>query len=176
MTCTQSRPLTRRLAMTQLGLGGVAVLAARHATVVAAQAAASGTIPSLLAEWVAAWSSHDPEQLVALYAPDAVYEEIPTGSMVRGSDGIRAFVEESYAAFPDIVVSARSGFQAEGWAVLEGDFAAHSAEGRPISAPFAAVFELDGETIRRSADYFDMYTVLQQMGALPESAAATPAS
>ena len=141
----------------------------------ATPAAASAEIPALLVAWADAWSSHDPEQVVALYAEDAVYEEKPTGSIARGHDEIREFVAATHAAFPNVKVTPLSGFQAEGWAVLEGDFAAESAEGRAFSVPFIVVMELDGETIQRSADYFDLNAVLTQIAPAGE-AAATPAA
>ena len=136
--------------------------------------ATPGSIPPLLAEWAEAWSSHDPEQVAALYAPDAVYQEIPTNSVAQGHDEIRAFVEGTHTAFSDIQVTPRTGFQAEDWAVLEGDFAGRSAEGRPFSVPFIVIMELEGDLIRRSSDYFDLNSVLTQIGAAP--AAATPAA
>jgi steroid delta-isomerase-like uncharacterized protein len=133
----------------------------------------SGSIPPLLAEWAAAWSSQDAEQVVALYAPDAVYEEVPTSSVAEGHDAIRAFVQGTYGTFSDIQVTPRRGFQAENFAVLEGDFAARSADGVPFSVPFVVLMELDGELIRRSADYFDLNSVLTQIAADP-SIVATP--
>jgi ketosteroid isomerase-like protein len=179
MSSEQNRLLSRRIAVTYLGLGGItAVLAAGNADVVTAQSASpeatSGTIPPLLIEWAAAWTSRVPERLLALYAADAVYQEIPTGSIARGLDEIRAFVEITHAAFSDIQVTPRSGFQAQEWAVLEGDFAARAAEGQPFSVPFAIVIELEGNTIRRSADYFDLNAVLTQIDAAPVPRVATP--
>jgi steroid delta-isomerase-like uncharacterized protein len=137
--------------------------------------AASGSIPPLLTQWAEAWSSQDAEQVVALYAADAVYEEVPTNSVSQGHDEIRAFVEGTHAAFSDIQVTPRRGFQAENWAVLEGDFAGRSADGMPFSVPFIVVLELDGELIRRSADYFDLNSVLTQIAAGPTTE-ATPAA
>ena len=137
--------------------------------------AASGSIPPLLVQWAEAWSSHDAEQVVALYAPDAVYEEVPTQSVSEGHAAIRAFVQGTHAAFTDIQVAPRRGFQAENWAVLEGDFAGVSADGVPFTVPFIVVMELDGELIRRSADYFDLNSVLTQIAA-GQSTEATPAA
>src|SRR3712207_1776949 len=74
--------------------------------------AASGEIPPIVVQWAEAWSSPDPEQLVALYAPDAVYEEVPTNSVAQGHDAIRALVEGTHATFSDIQVTPRRGFQA----------------------------------------------------------------
>jgi steroid delta-isomerase-like uncharacterized protein len=138
--------------------------------------ATSGSIPPLLVQWAEAWSSGDAEQVVALYAPDAVYEEVPTNSVSQGHAAIRAFVQGTYAAFTDIQVTPSRGFQAENWAVLEGDFAARSADGVPFTVPFIVIMELDGELIRRSADYFDLNSVLTQIAAGPATAAATPAA
>jgi steroid delta-isomerase-like uncharacterized protein len=135
----------------------------------------SGSIPPLLVQWAEAWSSHDAEQVVALYAPDAVYEEVPTSSVSQGHAAIRAFVQGTYDTFSDIQVTPRRGFQAENWAVLEGDFAARSADGVPFSVPFIVVLELDGGQIRRSADYFDLNSVLTQIAA-GSTTEATPAA
>jgi steroid delta-isomerase-like uncharacterized protein len=177
MSLEQDRLLSRRAAVTRLGLGGMAtVLAAGNVRVAVAQdaspEAAIEGIPPLLVEWAAAWSSGDPERLAALYAPDAVYEELPTATIARGTDEIRQLVADSHAAFAELQVTPRNGFQAEGWAVLEGDFSFETAEGKPVSVPFVVVLELEGEMIRRSADYFDLNAVLTQMEASP--AAATP--
>jgi steroid delta-isomerase-like uncharacterized protein len=142
---------------------------------VASPEAESGSVPPLPAQWAEAWSSHDPEQVVALYAPDAVYEEVPTNSVSEGHAAIRAFVQGTYDTFSDIQVTPRRGFQAENWAVLEGDFAGRSADGVPFTVPFIVVMELDGELIRRSADYFDLNSVLTQIAA-GSTTGATPAA
>jgi steroid delta-isomerase-like uncharacterized protein len=171
--------MSRRTALGHLGMGGLtAVLATRGVRSVGAQEAspaAAGAVPPLLVAWAEAWSSHDPEQVVALYVEDAVYEEVPTAVTASGHDGIRDFVAETHAAFPNIMVTPRNGFQAEGWAVLEGEFAGESAEGQPFTVPFIVVMELDGDKIRRSADYFDLNAILTQLNAATEgTAAATP--
>jgi len=134
--------------------------------------ASPSAIPPLLVQWAEAWSSHDAEQVVALYTPNGVYEEIPTNSVAGGHDEIRAFVEGTHAAFSDIQVTPRRGFHTETWAVLEGDFAARPAEGQAFSVPFVVVMELDGDLIRRSTDYFDLNAVLTQIGG---TEVATPA-
>ena len=64
--------------------------------------AAPGSIPALPAQWAEAWSSHDAEQVVALYIPDAVYEEVPTNSVSQGHAAIRAFVQGAHATFSAI--------------------------------------------------------------------------
>jgi steroid delta-isomerase-like uncharacterized protein len=173
MSTMRNPLLSRRAAVTTIGIGSggfAIVLSAGRARAVSAQE----PVPELLDAWAAAWSSHDPEQLVALYSPEAVYEEVPTGSIARGHDEIRSLAEATHAAFADIQVTSRTGFQTETWAVLEGDFAARGAEGQPISVPFAVILEIEDGAIARSADYFDLNAVLTQMEATPDM--ATPAA
>jgi steroid delta-isomerase-like uncharacterized protein len=157
-----------------LGLGALrgAGIAAQDASPVATP----GSLPPLPVRWAEAWSSGDAGQVVALYTADAVYEEVPTNSVSQGHDAIRAFVQGTHATFSDIRVTPRRGFQAEKWAVLEGDFAGRSADGVPFTVPFIVVMELDGDLIRRSSDYFDLNAVLTQIAAHPGAAASTPAA
>lgn len=146
-------------------------------TVVAQQSTpdAEASIPPLLMAWAEAWSSGDPAQVAALYAEDGVYEEIPTNVVAQGPDEIEAFVADTFAAISNVQVTPRSGFQAEEWAVMEADYAGQSAEGAAFSVPFVAVFELEGDQIVRSADYFDLNSLMAQLAG---SAAieATPAA
>jgi len=136
-------------------------------------------IPPLLAAWAAAWSAHNPDRLLALYTADAVYEEVPTNTVVRGTDAIRAFAAFNFAAFADIEVRPETGVQAEGWAALQAVFAGRytgqapgltPGSGQSFALRFATVFELDGGTIRRSTVYFDSYAFLVQIGVLPTTA------
>jgi steroid delta-isomerase-like uncharacterized protein len=138
--------------------------------------ATADAIPPLLIQWAEAWSSHDPDQVVALYAADSVYEEVPTNTVAQGHDAIREHVANTHAAFPNISVTPRNGFQAEDWAVLEGDFAGETPDGVPFSVPFIVLLELDGDVIQRSADYFDLNAVLTQIQGTPTAGAATPAA
>ena len=68
---------TRRAALARLGGGGLGLALAARGLGTAAQdaspAAAPGAIPPLLAEWASAWTAHDADRVLALYAPDGVY-------------------------------------------------------------------------------------------------------
>lgn len=169
--------VSRRSAVARLGGAVVALaLAAGNRSVAAQDASPEATdLPPLLAEWAAAWTARDADRLLALYTADGVYEEIPTGTVARGHDEIRAFFDATHMAFADIRATPRSGFQAQDWAVLEGDFSGRGGDAA-FTVPFAVVLELTGGAIRRSADYFDLYAVLDQIGGLPAAdGAATPA-
>ena len=163
----------RRLVLVGSVLAVVLVGPAVAGTAGRAQEATPAPVPLLLAEWAAAWTSGDPGRVAALYTEDAVYEEIPTGNVARGREDIRLFVAETHATFADIEVTPTGGYVAGERAVLEGIFAARSG-GQPFAVPFVALFELDGDRIRHSRDYFDLYAVLSQTGQLPVP--GTPAS
>ena len=132
------------------------------------------SIPPLLVAWAEAWSSGDPAQVASLYTEDGVYEEIPTGVVARGPEEIEAFVADTMAAIANIQITPRTGFQTEEWAVMEADYAGES-EGTPFSIPFIVVFELEDDRIVRNADYFDLSSLMTQLGATG-AAEATPAA
>ena len=123
------------------------------------------------------WNQGRDEVIDELAAPDALVHGLTeTGEPMVGRDHFRQFHRQFRSGFSDIQVTPRRGFQAENWVVLEGDFAGRSAEGVPFSVPFIVVMELDGELIRRSADYFDLNSVLTQIAAGQTTEAATPAA
>jgi hypothetical protein len=73
------------------------------------------------------------------------------------------------------VIAAR---ETEDLGILEYRFSATDLEsGQPISVRGANIFELEGDRIRRSADYYDVAGILAQLGVLDmgeETAEATP--
>ena len=98
-----------------------------------------------------AWNAHDPEQLVALYTPDGVYEEIPTNIVAGGPDSVRPFAEANIAFFSDLEVRPQAAFAGEEWAVLKAILAEHytgqlpsapAGAGQVFTIPFVTVFRL----------------------------------
>ena len=175
--------LSRRETLTALAGGGLGLLLAASRLEAQAQEGTPGALPPLIDQWVAAWNAHDPEQMVALYTPDGVYEEIPTSIVAEGPDAIRAFAEANFAFFSDLEVRPQAAFAAEEWAVLQAIFAgrytgqipgAPAGSGQPFAIPFITVFRLSDGRIQRNTDYFDNYNFLIQIGVLPAPGAATP--
>lgn len=54
--------------------------------------------------WKHAWEALDPEPIVALYAPDAVFSSEPFRDAVRGSAAVRAYVERVFGEEVDVRV------------------------------------------------------------------------
>jgi ketosteroid isomerase-like protein len=47
--------------------------------------------------WVSAWTSHDVDAVVALYAPRCVHRSAPFRAPHRGRDGVREYVSGAFA-------------------------------------------------------------------------------
>ena len=170
------------LALIAVLVTGMDVVAAQEAT----PAASPASLSPLLDEWLAAFNAGDPEQLLALYTDDAVWEEVAIGLEARGPDQIRAHLERLFTAAPDINYEVTSSFVTDDHAVLEwvvtGTYRADfpglpPAAGQPFSFRGASVFTLADGRIRHYTEYWDAYTFLVQLGALPAPAAGgTPTS
>jgi steroid delta-isomerase-like uncharacterized protein len=129
----------------------------------------------LIAEMWEAWSAHDMKRLLPLFTDDFVYEDMPMGVVNRNASELRAFGEGFFSGFPDVTFEMRSSF-ADGtsggseWVMRgthKGDLPGMPATGKRIDVRGAAVFEFTGDKIRRVSDYWDLATLLRQLGLMP---------
>ena len=177
----------RRAALRCLGGGSLAALAfAVHPTHqrAAAQDATPEAIPPLVAEWAAAQTAHDADRFVALCTDDVTHEEVVAGFVpVQGKAALKAYLEGLFVAFPDVTVTPEAGFVAADWGLVQWGFAGTRTgptspvgeTDRGYSLRGASIWQLEGGKIRRSAGYYDLFTVLVQLGAIsPPGAGATP--
>jgi steroid delta-isomerase-like uncharacterized protein len=169
----------RRLVGGLLG-GAVTALVTAHGSSRASAEVSTpvpSVVPPVIQEWAAAWSElDDGTRLAALYTAEATHEEVPSGTIFTGPDAIGGYAQSHFAAFPDVALDLTSAFRTGDWAAAEwvyGGTYSGSLPGLPpgtgqtFSVRGAAIFELEGEKIRRSASYFDFYTLLVQLGVLP---------
>ena len=179
----------RRLVGGLLGGAVTVVLTAPGSSPAAAQDTTpeAGDVPLALQEWAAAWSEHDDgARLAALYTSDATHEEVPSDTNFAGPEEIAAYAQSHFAAFPDVALELTSAFAAGDLAAAEwvygGTYTGSlpglpPGAGQPFSVRGTAIFELQDGKIRRSASYFDFYSLLIQLGVLPPpQPAATPAT
>ena len=184
---TLATDLSRRVALRRLGAGGIAAMLAAAGPGrdrVAAQEATPEGMPPLVEEWAAAQTAHDPDRFVALCTDDVRHEEVVAGFVpVEGKAALRAYLEGLFAAFPDVTVTPEAGFVAETWGVVQWTFAGNrTGPASPVgetdtaySLRGASVWELADGKIWRSTGYYDLVTILVQLGAIsPPGAAATP--
>jgi steroid delta-isomerase-like uncharacterized protein len=130
-------------------------------------------------DWARAWSSSEssgPDDVLALFADECVFEDVTFGVVARGKDELRAFARRAFAAVPDFRYGVQSSFASNQWAVIEwvmsgthrGDFPGIPATGKHFSAVRGStVLELEASKIRRESDYWDAATFMKQAGLLP---------
>lgn len=125
--------------------------------------------------WLAAWNSHDTEQVLDLLAEDVVWEDLTFWpEVIHGREGVRAYTEQIWRAMPDVSFeergrffdpSARRGvvlFQQRGSAPPA--FAGHpgfDSHGCDIFLGF------DGDRLSQYLASYDIAPMLQQMEMLP---------
>jgi steroid delta-isomerase-like uncharacterized protein len=124
---------------------------------------------ALLASWAAAWSSGDPAQVIAVFAVDGVYEDVPTSAVLQGTAEIAAWAAGYFASVRDITQSV------EAWVAIPTGVlvqwlveATHAGSGHPVSFRGASILELAEDRIAREIAYYDNATFILQAGGVCE--------
>jgi steroid delta-isomerase-like uncharacterized protein len=125
----------------------------------------------------AAWKSHDANKVVAFYTDDVAYEDVPLGRTSHGRDEFRKFVEDTFSAFPDLNVEVVSSSACHGHGVSEVVWNATDKgflkTDKRFSIRMVSVFELRQGKISRNKDFYDLSTILRQLGASPPDKTAS---
>ena len=110
----------------------------------------------------------------------SVFEEEPTGRRVSGPDEIVRLVEAWLKGFPDCkarikeAIASGDALVAElEWTgthkgLLSGPFGSITATDKPVRVPAVLVLRFEGERIRESRHYFDLLSLLAQLGLAPQ--------
>ena len=124
-----------------------------------------------------AYNDKDWDTLKASVTPDFVYDEIGTGRRVQGVDAALALLKGWAVTVPDSKATVHTACASGDTVALEitwrgthkgamptpkGDI---PASGKPIELRSCIVCEMAGEKVRAERQYFDMGTLLRQMGA-----------
>jgi steroid delta-isomerase-like uncharacterized protein len=136
---------------------------------------ATAHMATVLDDWAAASSSHDVDKFLALFTEDCVYEDVTMGVVNQGKQQLRDFTNAFFGAFPDLDIQLKTRFASGPFGSAEwlmtgthqGDFPGMPATHKRMSVRGASVFELQGDKIRRCSDYWDMVTLLKQLGFMP---------
>jgi len=131
----------------------------------------------LLKDMVEAMNSKNIDQILSIYTDDCIVEDIGGGSTLKGKEEVRNFYEGLFTAYPDFKVELQSKFasgnQVCGESIMSGT---HKGKmpGMPIeptgkhwSVRGASVSELKDGKAYKSRIYFDMASILQQLGVMP---------
>jgi steroid delta-isomerase-like uncharacterized protein len=130
--------------------------------------------PAFLREWGTRWSCGDPDELLPLYAPDARYADVASGTTYVGHDQIARFYRFMLQFAPDSKIEFdtehgdRTGFAAHwiwsgtatGPLRLGEDL--FPAAGVPFSVPGIGYCTLDAHGLIAShEDYYDMFAIVR---------------
>jgi steroid delta-isomerase-like uncharacterized protein len=137
----------------------------------------TAVVDPLWQAWATTWSSHDMDQVLPLYTDDCTYEDVTLGAVNHGKEELRSFGQFFFSGFPDVTFEMTSGFVAGNWAGGEwimkgthtGDLPGLPAAGKRVSVRGSSIIELEDGKIRRCSDYWDMATLLRQLGLMPAS-------
>ena len=140
-------------------------------------------ITNLAREAVEAFNVSDWERTKALMTPDYVYNEVATQRSIQGPEEVVAALKGWKEAMPDATgtvtnalasgntVTLQVTWEGTQTGPLEGPMGTIPASGRRQVTPAAWILTFEGERIKESHHYFDMLSLLTQIGALPGEAA-----
>jgi steroid delta-isomerase-like uncharacterized protein len=131
-------------------------------------------------KWVlgedAAWASKDAEKVLPFYADDCLYEDLAIGKVCHGKEEIREFIKSAFASFPDFKIEIKSFFFSADRVCIESILSGTNTEsvpgfppptGKAFSVRGAHICELQGDKASRVTDYYNLATIMQQLGHLP---------
>jgi len=146
----------------------------------ATEALTAEAMITIAREQVDAFNTGDWERLQAGLAADARYHEFATQREVEGSEKIVELFKGWKTAFPDAAGTVTSAVGSGNMAALEVTWkGTHTgtletaegtipASGKRQETPAAIVFTFEGGKIKEDRQYFDLMTLLKQIGAQPK--------
>ena len=146
-------------------------------TVLATEALTAEAMIKIAREQVDAFNNGDWERVQAGLAADARYHELATQRKVEGPEKIVELFKGWKTAFPDAAGKVTSAVGSDNMAVLEVTWTGtHTgpletaegtipASGKRQETPGAIVFTFEGGKITEERQYFDLMTLLKQIGA-----------
>ena len=124
-----------------------------------------------------AWNMHSVDAIDDLFNEDGIYEDAAAGESWHGRNEIKNLIKSTLKAIPDFNVRITSWFSAKDKISCEwvmsgtqtGDFPDLPASGKSFSVRGSSVVLIEDGKIKHWTDYYDMYSFLRQLGALPGS-------
>jgi steroid delta-isomerase-like uncharacterized protein len=122
----------------------------------------------------AAWNSHDWEKTSLFYADDCIVEGLPS-RICHGKRELEAYYDDLLVWYPAPNFAAKRYFSSGNLIATEwmmsgthtGNSPRFKATGKRFSIPGMSILEIQGGRIARETDYWDMYSLLKQLGIIP---------
>ncbi len=129
----------------------------------------------IVQELSAMWNSKDVDRIEALFASDAVHEDMTSGVKLHGASASRDLFAGTWQAIPDVRTEVGRVICQDEWISWEwtmtathtGDFPNLPATGRAFSIEGVSVLRISGGRVLSQRDYYDQASFLRQVGALP---------
>jgi steroid delta-isomerase-like uncharacterized protein len=130
-------------------------------------------------------NAHDLDAYAALFADDCELTDTATGEIFRGQEGARKNMEGWFTPFPDATIEIVNLIAGADWAAIEaigrgtqtgpmtGPDGEVPATGRTLTLPFCSTLEMSNGKIVGGRDYYNVADIMQQLGLMPETVAAT---
>jgi steroid delta-isomerase-like uncharacterized protein len=129
----------------------------------------------LIEQEAVGWS-RNMDQLMAVFAEDVIYEDAPMGLVLHGKEELRGFATSFFNGFPTdlkavittAVVDGNHG--ASEWRFTgthSGDMPNMPASNKTMDVRGASIYEFEGGKIKHKIDYWDLSTMLRQLGFMP---------
>jgi steroid delta-isomerase-like uncharacterized protein len=128
----------------------------------------------IVAAWSTFWNSRDASSAPTLFTDDVVYEDVTFGVVNNGIAELEMFAQGYFDVAPpdarfDVVASDIKGGQGTIewlWTFTTTDTWFGPTPGKEVAVRGVSVFHLHGNKIVRNSDYWDMATVLREIGQL----------
>lgn len=133
------------------------------------------SLEEVIARYNDAWNNHDLDAIMAMHAPDMVFQNHTAGESAQGED-VRGHVGAIFETWPDIEFSTRRLYVRDGLVVQEwtatathtkqmrrGDLVAEPT-GKQIEWDGMDVIPFEGELVKRKDVYSDSVSILRQLG------------
>ena len=130
-----------------------------------------------IARYNDAWNRHDLDALMALHAPDMVFENHTAGERATGA-AVRGHIARIFESWPDIAFTGRRLYVREGLVVQEwrarATHVSTMRRGELVAEPTGRTIEWDGldvipfenGLVKRKDVYSDSVSILRQVGLL----------
>lgn len=126
----------------------------------------------IVSEHIAAENRRDVEATVQTFARP-FYDVVPAGNVADGAEAVREMLQGLFTGFPDFSVETRKLHHADDAVIVEaeirgtheGPWAGLEPTGKRMSVRLACVFDFEGTDLVGETLYFDIGTVMHQLGA-----------
>jgi steroid delta-isomerase-like uncharacterized protein len=126
---------------------------------------------ALAEKWIAAWNSHNPDKMLPLFTNDIVYEDVAFGEVSHGSAELRKFAASEFEGVPDLELKLVRADIHSGHGTIEWMFSGTDKDvfktGKKFSVRGVSVIDMRDGKISRNLDFYDVATIMRQVGVLP---------